>query len=92
MSVTYEFKLNNQIFKIHLLLKEGNTTKTQAKLDIYELIDDVYELRESRVNAGNQFITQIMGVNAEQFRQLFILPQGEFKSSYNQIVKKNNLF
>ena len=82
MSVTYEFKLNNQIFKIHReapFIKEGNTTKTQAKLDIYELIDDVYELRESRVNAGNQFITQIMGVNAEQFRQLFILPQGEFK-------------
>ncbi|MEZ7609534.1 SMC family ATPase [Staphylococcus capitis] len=82
MSVTYEFKLNNQTFKIHReapFIKEGNTTKTQAKLDIYELKNDVYELRESRVNAGNQFITKIMGVNAEQFRQLFILPQGEFK-------------
>ena len=31
------------------------------------------------MNAGNQFIVQLMGVNAEQFRQLFILPQGEFK-------------
>ncbi|MBX5318156.1 SMC family ATPase [Staphylococcus caprae] len=82
MSVTYEFKLHNQIFKVHReapFIKEGNTTKTHAKLDIYEQIDHQYELKESRVNAGNQFIVQLMGVNAEQFRQLFILPQGEFK-------------
>ena len=81
MSVTYEFKLHNQIFKVHReapFIKEGNTTKTHAKLDIYEQIDHQYELKE-RVNAGNQFIVQLMGVNAEQFRQLFILPQGEFK-------------
>ena len=31
------------------------------------------------MNQGNQFIVQLLGVNAEQFRQLFILPQGEFK-------------
>lgn len=82
MGVTYEFKLKNQIFKVHReapFIKEGNTSKTHAKLEIYELIDEVYELKESRVNAGNQLIIQLMGVNAEQFRQLFILPQGEFK-------------
>ena len=95
MSVTYEFKLHNQIFKVHReapFIKEGNTTKTHAKLDIYEQIDHQYELKESRVNAGNQFIVQLMGVNAEQFRQLFILPQGEFKNFFNQIVKISNLF
>jgi hypothetical protein len=32
-----------------------------------------------RINSGNQFIKALLGVNAEQFRQLFILPQGEFK-------------
>ena len=82
MSVTYEFNLNGKIFKIHReapFIKEGNSTKTQAKLDIYELVDDKYELRESKVNQGNQFIIQLMGVDANQFRQLFILPQGEFK-------------
>ncbi|WP_256728399.1 AAA family ATPase, partial [Staphylococcus saccharolyticus] len=82
MSVTYEFNLNGKIFKIHReapFIKEGNSTKTQAKLDIYELVDDKYELRESKVNQGNQFIIQLMGADANQFRQLFILPQGEFK-------------
>ena len=41
------------------------------------------------VSAGNQFIIDLIGVNAEQFRQLFILPQGEFKNSYYLIVKKS---
>ena len=44
------------------------------------------------MNQGNQFIVQLLGVNAEQFRQLFILPQGEFKSFFSQIVKTNNRF
>ncbi|MBV5157252.1 AAA family ATPase, partial [Staphylococcus epidermidis] len=82
MSVIYQFKVNNQTFKIHReapFIKEGNITKTQAKLNIYELVDNQFELRESKVNQGNQFIVQLLGVNAEQFRQLFILPQGEFK-------------
>jgi len=82
MSVIYQFKVNNQTFKIHReapFIKEGNITTTQAKLNIYELVDNQFELRESKVNQGNQFIVQLLGVNAEQFRQLFILPQGEFK-------------
>ena len=95
MSVIYQFKVNNQTFKIHReapFIKEGNITKTQAKLNIYELVDNQFELRESKVNQGNQFIVQLLGVNAEQFRQLFILPQGEFKSFFSQIVKTNNRF
>ena len=93
MSVTYEFKLHNQIFKVHReapFIKEGNTTKTHAKLDIYEQIDHQYELKESRVNAGNQFIVQLMGVNAAE--STLLLPQGEFKNFFNQIVKISNLF
>ena len=34
---------------------------------------------ESKVISGTQFIIELLGVNADQFRQLFILPQGEFK-------------
>ena len=39
----------------------------------------LYELRESKISSGNGFIKDLLGINAEQFRQLFILPQGEFK-------------
>ena len=48
MSVIYQFKVNNQTFKIHRkhLLLKGNITKTQAKLNIYELVDNQFELRK----------------------------------------------
>ncbi|MCI2770716.1 SMC family ATPase [Staphylococcus warneri] len=82
MQVTFEFELNHKLFKIvrtDPYIKEGNTTKTPAKLNVFEYIENEFDLRESMVNAGNQFIIDLIGVNAEQFRQLFILPQGEFK-------------
>ena len=82
MQVTFEFELNDKLFKIVRtgpFVKEGNTTKTPAKLNVFEYIENEFDLRESMVNAGNQFIIDLIGVNAEQFRQLFILPQGEFK-------------
>ncbi len=60
-------------------IKEGNTTKTNAKFDVFEMVDGKYEIRESKVISGTQFIIELLGVNADQFRQLFILPQGEFK-------------
>lgn len=43
------------------------------------MVDGKYEIRESKVISGTQFIIELLGVNADQFRQLFILPQGEFK-------------
>ncbi|RIL87577.1 SMC family ATPase, partial [Staphylococcus cohnii] len=81
MVVEFEFKLRDSIYKINrqgAFVKEGNKNKTLGQLSIYQL-EDTFELRESKVNAGNQFIRTLLGVNSEQFRQLFILPQGEFK-------------
>ena len=84
MWVEYEFQLNEKYFKIirqGAFTKEGNTSQTPGKLDVYEYDSksETYELRESKISAGNQYIKSLLGVNAEQFRQLFILPQGEFK-------------
>ncbi|MDN8842666.1 hypothetical protein Q0M97_15475, partial [Staphylococcus aureus] len=74
--------LNNRIYKVHrqcTFIKEGNTTKTNSKFDVFEMVDCKYEIRESKVISGTQFIIEILGVNADQFLQLFILPQGEYK-------------
>ncbi|PTK88343.1 ATP-binding cassette family protein, partial [Staphylococcus gallinarum] len=82
MSVEFEFKLKEAKFKIvrqGAFVKEGNKNKTLGQLAVYQLEDDVYSLRESKIIQGNNFIKELLGVNAEQFRQLFILPQGEFK-------------
>lgn len=81
MVVEFEFELRDSIYKINrqgAYVKEGNKNKTLGQLSIFQL-EDTFELRESKVNAGNQFIKTLLGVNSEQFRQLFILPQGEFK-------------
>lgn len=82
MSVEFEFKLSEAKFKIvrqGAFVKEGNKNKTLGQLAVYQLEDDTYSLRESKNIQGNNFIKELLGVNAEQFRQLFILPQGEFK-------------
>ena len=82
MIVEFEFKLGAEHFYVErkgAYFKEGNTSKTSGSLEVYEHINGNYELRESKINAGNQLLRSLLGVNAEQFRQLFILPQGEFK-------------
>ncbi|NWK83792.1 SMC family ATPase [Staphylococcus sp. GSSP0090] len=82
MVVEFEFKLRDQFFKIQrqgAFIKEGNKNKTLGQLAVYQYEQGEYALRESKINSGNQFIKALLGVNAEQFRQLFILPQGEFK-------------
>ncbi|MEB6569492.1 exonuclease subunit SbcC [Staphylococcus auricularis] len=82
MQVSFEFKLGEKYFKVMRqgsFIKEGNKTQTQGKLAVYEWEDEQYELRESKIKDGDDYIKSLLGVNAEQFRQLFILPQGEFK-------------
>lgn len=82
MSVVFEFRLGSEQFYVErkgAYFKEGNTSKTNGSLDVFEFTNGKYELRESKINAGNQLLKSLLGVNAEQFRQLFILPQGEFK-------------
>ncbi|RIL68482.1 SMC family ATPase, partial [Staphylococcus devriesei] len=56
-------------------------SQTAGKLDVFEFNpqNNQYELKESKISTGNNFIKDLLGINAEQFRQLFILPQGEFK-------------
>ena len=82
MAVIFEFKLGGAYFKVERqgsFYKEGNVSKTNGQLDIFQYTEGGYELRESKITAGNQMLKDLLGVDAEQFRQLFILPQGEFK-------------
>lgn len=82
MEVELVFQLKDKQFKVvrqGAFIKEGNKNPTNPNLSVYELEDGKYELRESKVTAGNNYIEGLLGVDIEQFRQLFILPQGEFK-------------
>ncbi len=82
MSVTFEFQLNHRIYKVHRqgpYIKEGNTTKRTLNLMYLRWWMASMKLEKVKVISGTQFIIELLGVNADQFRQLFILPQGEFK-------------
>lgn len=55
MIVEYQFKLNHKSFKIirqGAFVKEGNSTPTPGKLDVYELDNSThqFELRESKIS------------------------------------------
>ncbi|MGV3127947.1 exonuclease subunit SbcC [Staphylococcus simulans] len=82
MVVEFTFQLKDRIFKVirqPSFIKEGNKTETGGDARIFEWVNDDFELIESRVKQGKTYLKELLGVNASQFRQLFILPQGEFK-------------
>ncbi|RIN30237.1 SMC family ATPase, partial [Staphylococcus succinus] len=71
MVVEFEFKLRDDVYKIvrqGAFIKEGNKNKTLGQLTVYQFDNDDYDLKESKINTGNQFIKSQLGVNAEQFR------------------------
>ncbi|MCY1592237.1 exonuclease subunit SbcC [Staphylococcus pettenkoferi] len=82
LKIAFEFKLGTEIFRVERqgkFTKEGNKSETPGHLTVYRKTNSDYELIESTIKDGNKFIKERLGVNADQFRQLFILPQGEFK-------------
>ena len=82
LKIAFEFKLGTEIFRVERqgkFTKEGNKSETPGHLTVYRKTNNDYELIESTIKDGNKFIKERLGVNADQFRQLFILPQGEFK-------------
>lgn len=83
LTVTFEFETNGGRYKVvreASFLKPGNKNETKPKLEVYHLNGEVFELVESTIQAGDQFILNLLKLKQDQFRQLFILPQGEFKS------------
>ncbi|MBI5975923.1 exonuclease subunit SbcC [Staphylococcus canis] len=83
LSVTFEFELQNQYYKVirkASFLKEGNKNETKPQLEIYHYQEGQYHLKESKISSGEQYLLNLLGLKQHQFRQLFILPQGEFKT------------
>ncbi|WP_165981128.1 AAA family ATPase [Macrococcus lamae] len=80
--VCFQFALDNRVYEVTRYLpyiKPGNKTKTLPKLEVLELIGADHKLIAKSVKDGNQKIKELMKIDANQFRQILILPQGEFK-------------
>lgn len=81
--VIYNFYMQGKQYEIYRdipFIKNGNKTKKSTQLSVYEIDANEKRLLASGLTAGKEKIKDIIKLDAHQFRKIFILPQGEFKS------------
>ena len=77
--VEFSFAIGKKIYNVSRILsyypnRKANKYQISAKLKLDEKI-----IEENATRVTN-FITELLGFNTKQFRQVVLLPQGEFKS------------
>ncbi|GEL13169.1 exonuclease [Lapidilactobacillus concavus DSM 17758] len=92
-SVELTFIHRNRFYRIKrqpeqiLAKKRGSgTTKraAQVELTVYEDETDATEVKQyTKIDATNIFLADLLQLNADQFRQIVLLPQGEFRMFLN---------
>lgn len=83
-SVAFEFELKSRVYRVFRQLshiKQGNKSGTGEKYEFYETTDgkDVPLTDRFIVSQVNDKIQAIIGLTKEQFSQIVMLPQGEFR-------------
>ncbi|MEW9674828.1 SMC family ATPase [Lentibacillus sp. L22] len=83
-SVELIFELNNKVYRILRQLghvKKGNKTKTGERYEFYELVDGGESPCVDRqiVSEIDKKVETLMGLTQDQFKQIVMLPQGEFR-------------
>ncbi|MBC1594303.1 SMC family ATPase [Listeria seeligeri] len=84
--VTLVFRLKEHIYQIsripqqEIAKQRGNgTTTSPQKAELYELIGDEMKLLASSVRDVNTKMEELIQLNVDQFRQILMIPQGEFR-------------
>lgn len=84
--VTLVFRLKEHIYQIsripqqEIAKQRGNgTTTSPQKAELYELIGDEMKLLASAVRDVNTKMEELIQLNVDQFRQILMIPQGEFR-------------
>ncbi len=89
--VEFDFELAGVAYRIRRLLEQMRPSKRGDKLvrqapkaTLYRLGEDLTEesgelLVETKINEANAYIERLTGLSGEQFRQVMVLPQGEFR-------------
>ena len=54
------------------------TTREQTSVRLEERLADTWEVKSARIGEADKEITDLIGMSAEQFFQVVLLPQGEF--------------
>ncbi len=84
-SVDLIFEANGKTYRVFRQIpyqKEGNKTETDGKAELYTINDEGEHPAVSKMNPTtvNQKLYEIIGLDKEQFRQLVLLPQGEYRT------------
>ncbi len=77
--VEFSFALGEKIYNVSRILSYNHnrkTNKNQISANI-ELDGEIIETQSTRVT---NMVTELLGFNVKQFRQVVLLPQGEFKN------------
>nr|WP_277602490.1 SMC family ATPase [Parahaliea mediterranea] len=89
--VCLRFELNGQCYQITRLPEQARpkqrgdgTTVQKARAELYRLGEDGDTatgklLVEQKVTDANRVVRELTGMNADQFRQVMVLPQGQFR-------------
>ncbi|TLS36759.1 AAA family ATPase [Pseudalkalibacillus caeni] len=83
-SVEFEFEVHSRIYRILRQLghvKQGNKTATGEKYEFFEIMADreVPCVDRQIVSEINKKVEEILGLTQDQFSQIVMLPQGEFR-------------
>ncbi|WP_252313243.1 AAA family ATPase [Sinobaca sp. H24] len=83
-SVTFEFELKGRAYRVFRQLghvKQGNKSGTGDKYELYEITNGQETPLTDRFIATqvNEKIQSIIGLTKDQFSQIVMLPQGEFR-------------
>lgn len=83
-SVELIFEIQRRIYRVMRqipYLKSGNKTETSAKCEFFELTDsgEVPFVDRQIVSEINRKIEELVGFTQDQFSQIVMLPQGEFR-------------
>ena len=84
-AVEFIFEIRNRKYRVLRQLghvKEGRKTATGEKYELYEILSDGSEapvVERQRVSDINPKLEEIVGLTYDQFSQIVMLPQGEFR-------------
>ncbi|HLQ95450.1 MAG TPA: SMC family ATPase [Pseudogracilibacillus sp.] len=83
-SVDFTFQLKNRTYRVFRQLahqKAGNKSKTGDKNELYEWTDNGFiSIVDRQINTEvNQKVEELVGLTENQFKQIIMLPQGEFR-------------
>lgn len=80
--VEFEFEIKGHQYLVTRTvkyIKAGNKNATNPTVEVYKMKDDEWELETKTINTSNDYLKSLLHMNVKQFRQILILPQGEFK-------------